>query len=364
MPQLPATLRPVLLQPDNFTPPARTPWGGTRITGHYKADLDLPPHLRAAPVGEAWEVSFGPELPSRTIDGTLLTELVARDPVGYLGAEAERGASALLVKLLDAADELSVQIHPAVDDPSLASDETGKPECWYIVEAQPGAGIYIGLQPGASSERMRAALADSADVSQLLRFQPVSEGDFYLLPPGLPHAIGRGVTLIEPQYVAPGKKGLTLRYWDWNRRYDAAGKLDPAGRGRELHVERALAVTDWRSASDSQWLAAQRCALGPARVTDAASCKPLCGPEPSAPVSSPYLRAVRLSGRGTLRLPHWNWNTIRALTVVAGSVQIRGAFGTLQVPRGSSAVLPAALDELSCELDRAHALISSVVAHP
>jgi mannose-6-phosphate isomerase class I len=362
MPQLPVTLRPVLVRPDNFTPPARTPWGGQRITAHYKADLNLPAALRSASVGEAWEVSFGPELPSRTIEGTLLSELVASDPRGYLGAEAERGASALLVKLLDAADELSVQIHPSVDDPSLAPDETGKPECWYIVEAQPGAGIYLGLQPDASSERMRAALADGADVSQLLRFQPVIEGDFYLLPPGLPHAIGRGVTLIEPQYVTPGKKGLTLRYWDWNRRYDAAGKLDPAGRGRELQVERALAVTDWRSASDTDWLAAQRCALGPARVSDAASCKILCGPEAGAAVHSPYLRAARVSGRGSLRLPHWD--TLRALTVVAGSVQIQGAFGTLVVPRGTSAVLPAALDELNCELDRAHALVSSVVAHP
>ena len=72
------------------------------------------------------------------------------------------------------------------------------------------------------------------------------------------HAVGRGVTLVEPQYVAPGRRGVTLRYWDWNRRYDAHGKQDANGQARELHVERALEVTDWARTSDPAYLAARR----------------------------------------------------------------------------------------------------------
>jgi mannose-6-phosphate isomerase len=353
------TLRPHLLTADNFTPAARTPWGGRRIA-QYKSGLGIARELTDQPVGEAWELSFGPELPSRTTDGMWLRDLVSSDRERYLGREAEHGASALLVKWLDAEDDLSVQIHPSVDDPTLAPEETGKPECWYIVASAPGAGIYLGLEAGVDADQMRQALAASEDVSKLLRFQPVTPGDFYLLPPGLPHAVGKGVTLVEPQYVAPGKKGVTLRYWDWNRRYDAQGRRDPAGTARELHVERALQVTEWHKSSDAGWLARQRTAAGEPDLAASAECCVLCGPEASARVRSPFLRAARLSGTGSVQLP--DWGSIRALTVIDGTLRLTGAFGELTVPRGATAALAAGLTDLACELERGHAVLSSVVA--
>jgi mannose-6-phosphate isomerase len=360
MTQLHVTLRPHLLTPDNFTPAIRTPWGGRRICAKYKRELNIAGELTAQAVGEAWELSFGPELPSRTIDGVWLRDLVNGDRERFLGREAAHGASALLVKWLDADDDLSVQIHPSVDDPGLRDAETGKPECWYIVDHGPGAGIYLGLQPGVNAEQMRRALAASEDVSKLLRFQPVAVGDFYLLPPGLPHAVGRGVTLVEPQYVAPGKKGVTLRYWDWNRRYDAQGKLDPAGAPRELHVERALQVTDWQQASDASWLARQRTAAGEPDLAGPARGTELCGPEASSAVRSPFLRALRLAGTGKLALP--DWNTLRAITVIEGSVRLRGAFNELVISQGCTAAVPAGLNAVECELQNGHAIVSSVVA--
>jgi mannose-6-phosphate isomerase len=353
-------LRPHLLAPDNFTPASRTPWGGRRIMSVYKAALGLSPALADQPVGESWELSFGPELPSRTADGVLLGDLVATDLHAYLGLEAARGGSALLVKWLDADDHLSVQIHPDVQADTLAADETGKPEAWYIVAAQPGAGIYLGLQAGVGLAQMQHALAHGADVSQLLRFQPVAPGDFYLLPPGLPHAVGRGVTLIEPQYVLPGKKAVTLRYWDWNRRYDAHGRLHPSGRSRELHVERALAATAWQCVGDPAWLAEQRTALAELDLAARASCSSLCGPEGGATVRSPYLRAARLAGHGTVDLP--DWGTLRGLTVVDGTATLHGEFGTLRVPRGMTVVVAAALGLVACQLEHAHAVVSSVAA--
>jgi mannose-6-phosphate isomerase len=368
MPQVSALPCPLLLRPDNFTPALRTPWGGRRIVGQFKAGLGLAPELAQQAVGEAWELSFGPELPSRTLDGRFLRDVVAEDPVRYLGAEAGRGASALLVKWLDAADELSLQIHPSVDDPTLADNETGKPECWYVAACEPGAGIYLGLADGVSAASMRSALESGADVSTLLRFRAVAVGDFYLLQPGLPHAVGRGCTLVEPQYVVPGKKGLTLRYWDWNRRYDGAGQPDPNGQARELHVERALAVTDWAAASDASWLARQRSALGVPDLDAAARCDALCGPLPEAAVKSDYLRVARLSGTGSSRLPLWN--TLSALTVIEGSLVLRGAFGSVRVAAGATAAVPAsgcsarAASGIECDLARAHALVSSVVARP
>ncbi len=353
-------LSPLLLSPDNFTPASRTPWGGRRIVGRYKAGLGLRAELATAAIGESWELSFGPELPSRTQDGRLLCEVVSSDPTGYLGVEAERGSSALLVKWLDAADDLSVQIHPAADDPKLASDETGKPESWYVLDAEPNAGIYLGLRPGSTHARMRAVLDAQGDVSTLLEFVPVQPGDFFALEPGMPHAIGRGVTLLEPQFVTPGKKGVTLRYWDWNRRYNSAGKLDPQGSPRALQIDRALEVTDWQRAGDPVWLAQQRCSLGPAQPQAAALLQAICGPGADAKVSSRYLRVARVAGTGELQLP--DQQTLRALTVVSGVATLRGSFGELRVVAGRSAAIPAGLLGLQCQLDAAHALLSSAVA--
>jgi mannose-6-phosphate isomerase class I len=360
MTKLSAMPRPVLLAADNFTSPARTPWGGRRICGTYKAALGLAPALREQAIGESWELSLGPELPSRLEDGRYLQQAVSADPLAFLGAEAAAGSSALLVKWLDAADHLSVQIHPAVDDPKLVRDETGKPECWYIVAREPGAGLYLGLRPDASLERMRELLASGADVSSLLEFVPVEPGDFYLLQPGMPHAVGRGVTLVEPQYVAPGRRGVTLRYWDWNRRYDEHGKQAPNGEPRELHVERALEVTDWARASDPVYLAAQRCRPAAIDLTAASRCEPLCGTDLGTPVRSDYLRALRIAGTGEVRLP--DWNTLRALTVIDGEVELRGGFEPLRVARGRTAALPASATEIVCRLEHGHALVSSVVA--
>jgi mannose-6-phosphate isomerase class I len=351
-------LAPLLLAPDNVTPAQRTPWGGHRIVSQLKARLKLSPALRTQTVGESWELSLGPELPSRTEDGRALSTLVANAPREYLGDEAAHGGSALLLKWLDAADHLSVQIHPSADDPKLAPDETGKPECWYVVARDAGAAIYLGLREGVSERAMRQALASGTDVSQLLQRIPVEPGDFFAVAAGTPHALGAGITLVEPQYVTPGKRGVTLRYWDWNRRYDAQGRVDPAGQPRELHVERALEVTRWDWTGEAA-LAGKRAAFGRPTPSAAARTEALCGPLETDPVRSASLRVARLGGHGPTRLPPWN--TLTALSVLEGAVTLQGHFGTLRVEAGRTAALPAALAGLTATLDAAHALVCAAV---
>jgi mannose-6-phosphate isomerase len=341
---------------DNFTQPARTPWGGRRLVSRYKADL-----LTAASdarVGESWELSVTPELPSLTPDGTPLAELLAADPPAMLGDEAALGRTrtALLVKWLDADDDLSLQIHPADDYGALADDESGKPESWYVVAAEPGAGLYLGFSPGTTAERVRDVLASGGDLSTLMAFVPVQPGDFAALDPGTPHAIGAGVTLIEPQLVLPGRKGVTYRYWDWNRRYDARGHRAAGGEPRPLHLEHALAVTDWTRATDPAWLATRRTSLGWPDPRGAARSEPVCGPDPGSPVTSRDLRVSRLLGHGETRLPAWN--VLRAVTVVEGRVTFP-ASGVV-VNRGATVAVPAAAGALAVELASAHAVVSAV----
>ena len=193
--------RPLLLQPDNFTPPSRTPWGGRRIRDELKADAQLAP---GGLVGEAWELSVEPDFPSRIAEGPSLDDVLRDDPA-LLGAEGASGSTALLVKLVDAADDLSVQIHPRSDDPRLAANESGKPEAWYIIDTEPGAGLYLGFRDGVSRRDVETAIDERGDVETLMSFVPVSPGDLFLIEPGTPHAIGKGVLLLEPQRVAPGQ---------------------------------------------------------------------------------------------------------------------------------------------------------------
>jgi mannose-6-phosphate isomerase len=347
-------ITPLTLRPDNFTPRARTPWGGQRIASRYKPEGWVEP---GQVIGESWEVSVEPDFPSRLEDtGELLSDVLAEDPEAMVGAAAPR-STALLMKLLDAADDLSVQIHPSDTYAGLAPDESGKPESWYVLEAEakPGpAGIYLGVQPGVARRDMESALAEKRDVSELLGFVPVTPGDFFLIEAGTPHAIGRGVTLVEPQRVLPGKRGVTYRYWDWNRRYDAQGRPDPEGRPRALHEQAALDVTDWAGPRGDDLLARVRRPSGPPDLEGGARIEPLAGP--TAPVLSNLLRVERLSGSGDLALP--SAGRLRGLTVLAGHIRLAGHGFDLRVEAGRSVVLPAALDARA-ELSAAHGILAA-----
>jgi mannose-6-phosphate isomerase class I len=355
------TVRPIRLKPDNFTPPSRTPWGGLRLIDRYKAGLALETRPSDRRVGESWEFSVSDEFPSVTEAGESLRHWLARDPAAALGAEARRGdaLTALLVKWLDAGDHLSLQIHPEDDYPKLAPGESGKLEAWYVVERDPGAGLFMGFRPGVREVDVRTALDSGSDLSALMAFVPVERGDFVLLEPGTPHAVGRGLTLIEPQVVVPGRRGVTYRYWDWNRRYGAGGVLDPNGKPRELHAEHALAVTRWDRACDPNWLASRIVHAGAGDRRGAARSEPLCGPAADDPLHSPPMRAARLSGSGRLRLPAWN--ALRAVTVIEGRLSLDTGCGRLIVPAGTTAAVPATCLDLAVELDAVDALVSAAV---
>ena len=344
--------RPLLLRPDNFTPSSRTPWGGRRIRERLKAGVQLQP---GGPVGEAWELSVEPDFPSRLADGPTLDEVLRADPA-LLGAEAPNGSTSLLVKLVDAADDLSVQIHPADDDPQLAADESGKPEAWYIIDAEPGAGLYLGFRQGVSRQAVETAIDEQGDVAALMSFVPVSPGDLFLIGPGTPHAIGKGVLLLEPQRVAPGKRGITYRYWDWNRNYDDAGRLAPNGQPRTLHRERALDLTNWEGAMDAARIDRLSHRAGPAPIDGPASLEVLISQE--GPLRSGVFFVQRLAGTGRLELDAAD--RLRSLTVLDGRVTLDDGQTRLSLSRGETSALPACLGSLHVVLDAAHAVICSL----
>ena len=165
-------------------------------------------------------------------------------------------------------------------------------------------------------------------------------------------AVQMALTLVEPQRVLPGCRGLTYRYWDWNRRYDSSGRPDPAGKARALHVDEALAVTRWDAPRGDALLAASRLRAGRPDLAGAAGFTALCGRD--AGLLSEHLQVARVHGTGDLDLP--DWNALRALTVVDGSVTIDG----VTVSRGQSAAVPASCGRRGASLRGAHAIISAV----
>jgi mannose-6-phosphate isomerase len=349
---------PVRLRPDNFTPATRTPWGGTRIRSKYKPSTLIMRDTRTqaamdAIIGESWEVSVEPTFPSRTLDDRLLSDVIAADPLGWLGNEAVARfgpQSALLVKLLDAAENLSVQVHPAAGDLALEASESGKPEGWVVLDADPGAGLYLGFRDGVARADVERCLEISGPLEQLMMFVPVRPGDAFVIDAGTPHAIGRGVTLLEPQLVWPGKAGVTYRYWDWNRKYDRDGRLSPSGVARPLHVARSLAVTRWDLGGGEPFVEACRARIDVLAQGDL---------ERAKVIDWPWFRVERYRGSGVCAVEAVG--SLRAFVCLEGKLVVETTFGELTLERGESGVIPAAAGALTARGDRALAFEARVV---
>lgn len=214
-------------------------WGGTRLESlpaKGRPGHGPPPGGR---IGESWEVADLPE-GATVVDGgprhgTSLRTLVeehGRDVVGERATPGPDGVLRfpLLVKLIDAADDLSVQVHP---DEAYARGHPGtfaKDEAWLVVAVEPGARVLHGVRDGVDREAFRRGIEERR-AHELLREVRVSVGDVLRIAPGTLHAVGRGCLLLEVQEPSD----TTFRVWDYDRR-DARGALRP------LHVDQALAV--------------------------------------------------------------------------------------------------------------------------
>ena len=217
------------LYPLRFRPVLRRYlWGGRRLATHL--DKTLGPGDDYA---ESWEIcDRGPEqsiVVGGPLAGSSLGKLVAGQGAALLGRHHPQAHFPLMLKFIDAARPLSIQVHPAdAQAARLDPPDAGKYEAFVVLFAEPGSTVYAGLQPGVDRQSLAEAVRQGRCAELLHCFEPAA-GDCVFLPPGTVHALGQGILVAEIQQASE----VTFRLFDWNR-------LGADGRPRPLHVQQAL----------------------------------------------------------------------------------------------------------------------------
>lgn len=209
-------------------------WGGERLCA-YKGLAQM-----AEPIGESWEVSAVPSSTSIVSNGVFkgrdLISVIAEYPEAILGKavnERYQGKLPLLVKFIDAKQDLSIQVHPNDEMAQREHGKMGKSEMWYVIRADEGAHLYAGFKTEISPEEYERRVADGSIV-EVLADHSVKAGDVFYLPAGRVHAICGGILLAEVQQSSD----VTYRIYDYNR-----PGMD--GKPRELHTELAARALDY-----------------------------------------------------------------------------------------------------------------------
>ena len=207
-------------------------WGGNRLKNEYNKASDL------NNIAESWELTVRKDgmntICGGEYDGYTMEKYIEENGFKVV-SKNKLDFFPLLIKFIDAEDNLSVQVHPDDEYGLKNANSLGKTEMWYIIDAKPGAQLVYGLKEGVTNEDFAKAI-DEGKVEEMLNYVPVKKGDVFFIPSGLVHAIGAGILLAEIQQ----NSNITYRVYDYNR-------LGKDGNPRELHVNDALNVIVNRS---------------------------------------------------------------------------------------------------------------------
>lgn len=210
-------------------------WGGNRLKNEYNKKSNL------NNIAESWELTVRPD-GMNTISGGKFNGYTMEEYINENGFSVVTGKSLdrfpLLIKFIDAEDNLSVQVHPDDEYGLKNANSLGKTEMWYIIDAVPGAKLVYGLKEGITNNIFKQAI-ETGNVEEMLNYVPVKKGDVFFIPSGLVHAIGAGILLAEIQQ----NSNITYRVYDYNR-------IGKDGKPRELHVNDALNVILNRNESE------------------------------------------------------------------------------------------------------------------
>ena len=211
-------------------------WGGTRLNDDFGKNINL------NPLAETWECSTHKDGPSIVADtGESLNSILKSHPE-YLGTHALRATDGraelpILIKLIDAKSDLSVQVHPDDDYAKKIENSLGKTEMWYVIDSKNDSELVYGFSQNVSKEQVKNSATDGS-ILKYLNHVKVNRGDLFFIEPGTVHAIGAGCLIAEIQESS----NITYRLYDYDR-------VDKNGNKRELHLDKALDVVNLKSSA-------------------------------------------------------------------------------------------------------------------
>ncbi|MCW1968099.1 MAG: class I mannose-6-phosphate isomerase [Anaerolineae bacterium] len=277
-------------------------WGGQRLKP------------ATPPIGEAWLVYEGNKIANGPYAGQTLAEVAEQQGAALLGAKvvAQTGHRfPLLIKLLDAADWLSVQVHPN-DAQAVALEgagQFGKTEAWHMLQADPTAQVISGVKSGTPFADLADAIRNGT-ILDWVKYHKVAVGDTIFMPAGNIHALGPGLLLYEVQQTSD----ITYRVYDWGR---------PASAGRKLHIEQSVAVSDPNSTGDHR----------PA---------PILQPTDQAElVQCPYFTLDLITSQSETQQLDTAHASFHAITMIEGSAEISCADEKITLNRFNTVIVPA-----------------------
>jgi mannose-6-phosphate isomerase len=286
---------------------------------------------------EAWIVYEQDVIMNGAYQGKTLAELASQFGKELLGEKAFRRTGTrfpLLIKLLDPAQWLSIQVHP--DDEQAAklagAGQFGKTEAWHTLEAESGAQIIAGVQPGVTPEVFRQAIQDGS-IERLAQYIPLKPGDTVLMLPGTLHALGPGLLIYEVQQTSD----LTYRVYDWGR---------PASDNRALHIEQSLAV-----------------ARHDAHVVPNPLPEMSDGEEKQLCTSDYFTLSMLCATTQPIRLDTGG-ETFHALTVIEGKARLSAGNESIQLARFDSVLIPASTGDYELEPNQAFKVLKSGAGKP
>jgi mannose-6-phosphate isomerase len=294
-------------------------WGGTKLKTLLGKDIASMQHC-----GESWELSSVKDNISKVAAGTLagkelnsLIEEYKGKLVGNAVYEKYGTTFPLLVKFLDAQDDLSIQVHP---DDTLAQkrhNSFGKTEMWYVLQADPEARLRVGFNRTVDRETYLRHLKSNT-LDDILNLMPVAPDDVVFLPAGRIHSLGKGLVIAEIQQTSD----ITYRVYDFDRK-DAAGKL------RDLHTEEALDAMDYTGHSD--YKTNYKKSLN----------------EVALLVESPYFTTNRLHFNQPVKRDYANLDSFVIYTCIGGQLNLAYADGQVEIKTGEVVLLPASIDQVT-----------------
>ena len=295
-------------------------WGGVRLREQWNKSCDYDK------VAESWELAVHKDgtntVASGPDAGMKLDEYLKKQGEAYIGKRASAFPFfPVLIKLIDAKDPLSIQVHPSDEYALEHENEFGKTEVWYIVDAEPGSFLYFGLNRTVTPEEFRRRIADNT-ILEILNKVEVKPGEVYFIPSGTIHAIGAGILICEIQQ----NSNLTYRVYDYDRR-------DKDGNPRQLHVEKALKVVNMEKLELPDQNRASRASQG-AVITPIADCQ--------------YFTTAQYTSAGTCHLDAQE-ESFTHVMFLAGKGTIAFGEQTLDYQKGDSFLVPAGHGPITIE---------------